>query len=386
MGAKTFFQSGLRPLVESVTTHSRPLYVQYYVTARCNLRCEQCNVIYANADQQEASTEEALRIAENLAAIGTSIVLLTGGEPFVRRDLPEIAEGFIKAGVHPRLQTNGLASDAALERMVEVGANDISISLDSLHAPRQDIINGGFDNSWLRALDRIAFINRTFPRSSFCALGCVLSPRNFREVPSVIRFATEVGWWVSLVPAHQTPSDVPRSFSTYDPSVVFDPGLYDDLRGVMKEVRQLKRDGYNIYDSDEYLDDIERFIRREPIDWRRRNGGVCDSPNLYFAIQPNGDMAVCCDYRLPRSIPVGSPDFPDIYMSGLPEDLAGPAVSACSGCMYGSFPEITVSARYFRPMAHRAALFMRPDARELVPMDKSRIVALAESLRITLDP
>ena len=74
-----FFEGGLAPLASSVLMRENPLYVQYYVTARWNLRCEQCNVIYANADQEEATTAQARAIAENLAAIGTSIVLLTGG-------------------------------------------------------------------------------------------------------------------------------------------------------------------------------------------------------------------------------------------------------------------------------------------------------------------
>src|SRR2546429_6978204 len=103
-----FFEGGVARLAASVITKDSPAYVQFYVTARCNLTCEQCNVIYANADQEEASTDQCRRIAENLARIGTSVVLLTGGEPFVRRDIVNIAEALIEQRVHPRLQTNGL--------------------------------------------------------------------------------------------------------------------------------------------------------------------------------------------------------------------------------------------------------------------------------------
>ena len=91
-----FFEGGLRPLASSVLMRENPLYVQYYVTARCNLRCQQCNVIYANGDQEEATTDDARRMAENLAKIGTSIVLLTGGEPFM-------VEPSLKSVVHPLL-------------------------------------------------------------------------------------------------------------------------------------------------------------------------------------------------------------------------------------------------------------------------------------------
>ena len=70
----------------NVITKQSPLYVQYYVTARCNFRCQQCNVIYANADRRELSTEDAIKTIENLGKIGTSVLLLTGGEPLVRSD------------------------------------------------------------------------------------------------------------------------------------------------------------------------------------------------------------------------------------------------------------------------------------------------------------
>ncbi len=376
-----FFEGGIAPLVSSVLTHRTPLYVQYYVTARCNLRCEQCNVIYANADQEECTTAQAERIAENLAAIGTSIVLLTGGEPFIRNDIVEIADAFARNGVHPRLQTNGFAKFEDLDRMAAIGAHDISISLDTLQPALQDRINGGFEDSWYDAIRRVAHINDTFPNDAFCAFGCVLAPSNIDQIIPVIEFASKIGWWVSLVPAHQTPTSAPRSFSSYDPSMVFDPADYPRVKEVLDRVRAMKSEGYNLYDSDEYLDDIYRYVTRQPIRWRRRNADTCDSPNLYFAIQPNGDMAVCCDYRLGTRYPVYAPEFPAWYAERRMFEEANAVAKACSGCMYGSFPEITISARFMRPMLQRAALFARGGLhRKLQKLSFDEMVELAAGL------
>jgi len=377
-----FFEGGIRPLASSVLMHENPLYVQFYVTARCNLRCQQCNVIYANADMEECTTEQALRVAENLAAIGTSIVLLTGGEPFIRRDIIQIAEGFIANGVHPRLQTNGLATFEELERMAEIGAHDISISLDSLVPALQDTINGGYDESWFEAIKKVAHINQVFPEDSFCAFGCVLAPSNIDEIVPLIHFATKIGWWVSLVPAHESDPTRPRSFSTFDPALLFSPDDYPRVRAVLDQVRAMKRQGFNLYDSDEYLDDIYRYITGNPIRWRRRNENVCDSPNLYFAIQPNGEMAVCCDYRLGKSYPVYDPHFPEWYRERRMFPEAHAIAQACSGCMYGSFPEITISARFARPMLERARLFLQGGPkRRLVPMRAEEMAELAATTR-----
>lgn len=353
-----FFEGGIGKLAASVLTKDNPAYVQYYVTARCNLTCEQCNVIYANADQEEASLEDAKRIAENLAKIGTSVCLLTGGEPFVRNDIIQIAEAMIQNGIHPRLQTNGIATKKQLEDMAKIGAHDISISLDSLIPGTQNTINGGFDHSWKRAIETIANVNATFPQKSFASFGCVLAPRNIPHIPAIIKFATKIGWWVSLVPAHTTPKFEPRSFSTYDTSLRFMPEQHKAVWDVLQEAKKLRDEGYNLYDSDEYLDDIYRFVTDQPIQWRRRNDGRCDSPNLYFAIQPNGDMAVCCDYRMPRSISTFAPDFPQQYRALQTRAEAKAITGRCSGCMYGSFPEITISSRFLTPMMHRAQIFL----------------------------
>ena len=72
------------------------LYVQFYITARCNLACEQCNIIYSDAKHQEMNIDQINNVAENLKKIGVNIVLLIGGEPFVRKDIHHIVQAFTK--------------------------------------------------------------------------------------------------------------------------------------------------------------------------------------------------------------------------------------------------------------------------------------------------
>ncbi|MBF0146476.1 MAG: radical SAM protein [Magnetococcales bacterium] len=375
----SFFEGGVARLASSVITKNTPAYVQFYVTSRCNLACEQCNIIYANADQEEVSTEACWDIAKNLAKIGTSVVLLTGGEPFMRKDLPEICRAFMAHRIHPRIQTNGFAKRDQLEAVAATGVRDVSVSLDSLRPAVQNRLNGGFDRSWDEAMNAISLINEIFPRDGFAALGCVITPRNLEDIPDVIRFADEIGWWVSLVPAHVTVPAEPRNFSTFDPSLRFSRDQLPRVREILEQVKQMRNSGHNVYDSDEYLDDIYRKICDEPIRWRRRNGGVCDSPNLYFVVQPNGDMAVCCDYRLPESYPVMDPRFPAWFQSERMRMQAHAVTSRCSGCMYGSFPEISISARFFTPMLRRARLFLFEGGsdRVLKPHSKQDLVRIA---------
>lgn len=379
--------SGLFPwrtklrLARSLVTKNHPVYVQFYVTARCNLDCEQCNIIYGNSDVSEVTLDGVERIADNLEKIGVSIVLLTGGEPFVRRDLPEIVGAFSARGMHVRIQTNGLAREDAVRACVAAGANDISISLDSIHPGLQDTINGGYDGSWARAVQAFAMVNRVFPSDSFAAMGCVLAPRNIAYVPDVIRFATEIGWFVSLVPAHTTPQHRPQNFRSFDPTCRFAPTLYPPVRQLIDTIRTMRNDGYLLYDSDEYLEDMYRLVCNEPVRWRDRNGGVCDSPNLYFAIQPNGHMAVCCDYRLPAPVSTMAPDFPERFFGDALRKSVYDVAAACDGCLYGSFPEMTITSRFLGPMLKRALFFNAPQQKRLKKLSADEMFAIAERLR-----
>jgi MoaA/NifB/PqqE/SkfB family radical SAM enzyme len=339
-----------------------PLYVQYYITARCNLRCEQCNVIYSNADVSECSHEDSLKVISNLGKIGTQVLLLTGGEPFMRKDLPQMVEAAIGAGIHPRIQTNGYASLDSLKAVVNAGANDISISLDSMKPTLQDRINGGFNDTWKRAMETVFNVTQVFPKNTFAAFGCVLAPSNLDQIINVIKFATEIGWWVSLVPAHSTDINHPRSFSTFDNSMKFPKELFDKLQNVLAEVKNMKSQGYNIYDSTQYLDDVESYVMGKPTRWRERNNGVCDSPGSYFAVLPNGNMAICCDWRFEdNQYSLISEDFPKHYSKKEMYPEAIKIATACTGCMYGSYPEITVTQRFALASMTRLQLFLKEE-------------------------
>jgi len=76
--------------------------------------------------------------------IGAGVVFLTGGEPFLRKDIHEIVKILVDQGLSPRIQTAGFqATREQFELCMEAGANDINISLDSLVPEKQEYINGG---------------------------------------------------------------------------------------------------------------------------------------------------------------------------------------------------------------------------------------------------
>jgi MoaA/NifB/PqqE/SkfB family radical SAM enzyme len=368
-------------LAKAALFQDAPVYVQFYITARCNLTCEQCNIIYTNSDVRECTIDEVKRIADNFAKMGVAIVLLTGGEPFARKDLPEIIHAFESRGVHVRMQTNGYASEEQIARAVEAGGKDISISLDSLQPAMQDKINGGFNESWHQALKAMALFSKYLPKEgSFASLGCVLQPQNMGDIEDVIRFGSKISWFSSLVPVHVSDYTHPMGFRTFDQTLRFRADELPVVDAVVERVRQMREDGFLLFDSDQYLDDIKRFVRNEQTTWRSRNDNVCDSPNLYFALLPNGEFAPCCDHRLGKSYPAYASDFPRIYRSKAWREEVAQVTRPCSGCMYGSYPEMTISMRFMAAKLQRIGTFLTSPPAKNWPLTYEQLVELAQKI------
>ena len=136
-----------------------------------------------------------------------------------------------------------------------------------------------------------------------------------------------------------------------------------------------------LFDSDQYLDDIKRFVRDEPITWRSHNNNVCDTPNLYFALLPNGEFAPCCDHRLGNSYPAYDSNFPKTYLSKVWREEVAQVTRVCDGCMYGSYPEMTISMRYMAAKLQRVGTFLTSPPEKNWPLSYEQLLMLAEKIR-----
>ncbi len=116
-------------------------YLRVSLTDRCNLRCVYCmpeeGVPYENLDNV-LSFDEISRIVRVLAAAGLRKVRLTGGEPLVRKNVPELAARLVATpGVREvTLTTNGILLPRDAEGLRRAGVNRVNISMDTLKPER----------------------------------------------------------------------------------------------------------------------------------------------------------------------------------------------------------------------------------------------------------
>ena len=130
-----------KSILKALITKKSPYYIQFYINGVCHLKCKQCNIVETNSGIGELTLDQMKIVAKNIKKIDGGIVLLTGGEPFLRKDIDQVAKCFIDEGLDVRLQTAGIATKEQLQNCYDVGVRDINISLDSLIAEKQDYIN-----------------------------------------------------------------------------------------------------------------------------------------------------------------------------------------------------------------------------------------------------
>jgi heme d1 biosynthesis radical SAM protein NirJ len=103
---------------------------------RCNLACLHCYSISADIDfPGELGTEDVMRVMDDLKAFGVPALILSGGEPLLRKDIFEIAGRAKALGFYTALSTNGTLIDAPLARRIgDTGFDYVGISLDGIEA------------------------------------------------------------------------------------------------------------------------------------------------------------------------------------------------------------------------------------------------------------
>ena len=170
----------------------KPSLISWNLTRMCNLRCPHCYLDAGRKAENELSTDECLELIGEMKALGTEMLILTGGEPLLRKDIYEIARHASSQGIWVVMGTNGvLVTDAVVEKMIECGVQGVAISIDSLDPDKHDRFRGGPD-AWeysVRALD----VCRAHGLQVL--VQTTVMDMNYSEIPQMLAFAREKGAW-----------------------------------------------------------------------------------------------------------------------------------------------------------------------------------------------
>lgn len=120
-----------------VDTHQRIHdYLRISLTDSCNFRCQYCmpeENIQCLPHKHLMQVDEILQLAGIFVGLGVKKIRLTGGEPMVRKEFPEILEKISKLPVELSLTTNAVLAHKYLENLKAAGVRTLNVSLDTLN-------------------------------------------------------------------------------------------------------------------------------------------------------------------------------------------------------------------------------------------------------------
>ena len=376
-------------IAEAAVTRRVPVYAHFGITHRCNLTCKMCGIWRYGNKKEELSLSEIQQIAARMYRLGVVQVSIGGGEPFAFEQLEEAAKCFVDQGLNLRVLTNGVGvPKERLDRAIDYGVKNFSISLDSLYPARFDYICE-YDGSWNEAVSSMTHISNRLAGVSGAlpTINCVVSNLNLEELPDMVRFAKEIGFAISLLPVEllADEKDGVRNwearFIRHRPEMGLN--ATDSASDVLARIDtaydamvQMKKDGYPILNSTPYLEASRMYLKTG-----RFPAEGCDAGRLYFSIAPNGQFTVC--HRTQHAhMSFLDPRFEEYFHSEVYERARMMEAASCEGCMRACWIDTSSMFRTIEGFFETTKLTLTPRRGQPANYDEARTWARYDDMPI----
>ncbi len=155
---------------------------------RCNLTCKHCYSISADRDfPGELSTDEVFSVMDQLRAFKVPVLILSGGEPLLRRDIFDISRRAKEMGFYVGLSSNGtLINGNTIDEIAKIGYDYVGISLDGLKQTHDRFRrkSGAFDQA-------VNGIRLCRDRGIKVGMRFTITRDNASELPALLEFMEE---------------------------------------------------------------------------------------------------------------------------------------------------------------------------------------------------
>ena len=247
-----------------------PILAHLIPTRRCNLACGYCNEY--DDHSKPVPTAEMLRRVDLLAALGTTIITISGGEPLLHPELDDIIRRVRKHGVIAGLITNGyLLTAERIQRLNRAGVEQLQISIDN-------VMPDDVSKKSLKVLDRkleLLAEHAEFGVNINSVVGSGI--RNPHDALVVARRAVELGFTSTVGIIHDAGGQL-RPLNPVE-------------SGIFLEIREMGKRSYSRINHFQ-----NNIARGRPNNWRCRAGGrylyICENGLVHYCSQQRGYPAV----------------------------------------------------------------------------------------------
>ena len=234
-------------------------YLFWECTLRCNLSCNHCGSdCQTGSDVPDMPLEDFLRVLDRIRPTvdpAGTLVVVTGGEPLVRRDLALCGAAFRDRGFPWGMVTNGWSmTEARWKELVESGIRSLTVSLDGLEETHDKFRRR--NGSWKRAVASLAMASAT-DGLTFDAMTSV-TPESLAELPRIRDLLLELGvrrWRLDMI--------FPKGRAATHPELFLSDAQYLEMMGFLQETRAMGRITAEC-GCDGYLGALEGRVRDTP--------------------------------------------------------------------------------------------------------------------------
>lgn len=161
-----------------------PFTVAWEITRSCALACVHCRAeAIPKRDPRELTTDEARTLIDQVVDIGKPILVVTGGDPMMRRDVYDLLQYGVSRGLRVALSPSAtaLVTRRALERVHSIGVSMVHISMDGAGAAAHDSFRGV-----VGSFERTMRILRDCHELGIAVqIGTSVTRRNIAELPAI---------------------------------------------------------------------------------------------------------------------------------------------------------------------------------------------------------
>lgn len=174
-----------------------PSHPVFEITTNCNLKCNGCHANGGEKLYEEMTTDEAKKVIKGLSKIDDfRMLVLTGGEPFLRKDFFTLVRYAKDLGFYPTIASNGtlLSKDIAKE-LKKAGITGMALSIDSVDPAKHDLLRG-VEGSFDKVLDGIKILKE---EGLYIQANVTLSKSNYSEIDELLKLSDSLNAHVILL-------------------------------------------------------------------------------------------------------------------------------------------------------------------------------------------
>ena len=257
---------------------SLPQKIIIIPTLRCNLECKHCYISSEDRAGSELSTSQWINLLKQLNDwLGECSLHITGGEPFLRKDVLEIIKYAVSKNIFTSVFTNGMLIDENnINSIIESGLSIIYISIDGVADVHDSLRGPGSFDKAIKALELLKGRLRV-------NIAVTITSLNIDGIADLLDFCKRQKLEVSFQPFIYV-LDEHKYLWPSDKNKVQDCFNYI--------LDRKKRGGDYISDSLHYLE----FLKNVYLDGVVVKGGKCLAYQNNFNVWPDGAVYICKDY------------------------------------------------------------------------------------------